>query len=83
MSYQARPRPAALSGIDKTRNKPLPKAQPLEKYRALHGEKIRQYYAVGDPVQHMRSVAGNRRIALVLGGILLAVVVIVIFAGRR
>lgn len=55
----------------------------MERYRALHGEKIRQYYAVGDPVEHMRSVASNRRLGLVVFGILIAIVLIVIFISRR
>jgi hypothetical protein len=76
MPHRTRPRPAVLSGIEKVRNKPLPNVQPMEQYRALQGNKIRQYYAVGDPVQHMHSSASTRRLGLVLAGIFFAVLVI-------
>ena len=55
----------------------------MDRYPALHGEKIRQYYAVGDPVQHMQSVASNRRLGLFLLGIFIAVVLILLVAWLR
>lgn len=82
MPYQPRPRPAVLSGIEKVRSKPLPPALSMEQYRALRGEKIRQYYAVGDPVEHMRSVASNRRLGLALLAVFLLILVVLYFLIR-
>ena len=51
----------------------------MERYRALRGDKIRQYYAVGDPVQHMHSVASNRRLGLALLGVFLLILLVLYF----
>ncbi|MFM7182331.1 MAG: hypothetical protein ACKO2G_12825 [Verrucomicrobiales bacterium] len=79
MPHQPRPRPAVFSRIEKVRSKPLPHALSMDQHRALRGEKVRQYYAVGDPVEHMRSVAVNRRIGLALGAVVLLFLVVLYF----
>jgi hypothetical protein len=83
MGHHQHPQTPAHSGKNGPHRNPLPAAQSIHRYRALHGEKIRQYYAVGDPVEHMRSVASNRRIGLALLGILIAAALVILVAWSR
>lgn len=79
MPYQTQPRPGVLAGSNVAGRKPLPNARQMESYRVLQGEKVRQYYTIGDPVQHMQWTANMRRLGLIALGFVVLIALLLVF----
>lgn len=82
MSFHRRPRPAALSGSNESERKPIPNVRPIENYRVMQGQKIRQYYSVGDPIQHAQSATNLLILGIAFVGLIGIILLVWILINR-